>query len=724
MEEKHYKLFDLLRAISCLAVLLFHIGLLKGGYLAVCTFFVMSGYLNVVSSFKKEKFSIKDYYVKRFKKIYLPLLLIVFISNVAVLYLSNLNWINFKPEVSSIIFGYNNFWQLNANLDYFVRNISSPFTHLWYISIFLQYELIFPFLFLLLKKVGEKVSKFIPCFFLFVLSIASSLFFYFNISSGNIMQAYYGSFERLFSFSFGMFLAFIHMYWHPLVYKNKVINTSAFLFYIVIFCAMFFFIDSGSSLFTISMFLVTLISMRLLDISTYFTKGIKFLNILSSFVSNISYEIYLIQYPVIFLFQELNISSYLKIVFIVFITFVLSFIIHFALNIKKKSKFKIFRILLTFLLSLIGLFGFYKFIIAKDYTNDMKKLKENLANNQKLIEERQKEFLNNQEQEEKKWEEFLNNAEKDESEIADIVRNLKVVGIGDSIMELAVKSLYKEFPNGYFDAATNRTDHSVAGILKDLKKKGIEADIYVFNLGTNGECSSKCKEEIMELIGDKKLFWLNATKPDFASFNTNLIEFAKTHNNVFIIDWISVAKAHPEYLIYDGIHPNRKGCDVYAKTIYDSIYNHYLDEFIKVKNEKIKEHEEYENNKITFIGNDLLMGIYDNLMNHYSNKKFVVNSDFNYESLISYIENTDISNNIVLVFDNSVEISNNQYKKVFELLKGKNVYVVSNNKFEVDDSIKIINFDFNKYLDIDRVHLTDKGNNILYDLIISNVLND
>ena len=37
--KKYYKYIDVLRVIACLFVLLYHLGLSKGGYLAVCTFF-------------------------------------------------------------------------------------------------------------------------------------------------------------------------------------------------------------------------------------------------------------------------------------------------------------------------------------------------------------------------------------------------------------------------------------------------------------------------------------------------------------------------------------------------------------------------------------------------------------------------------------------------------------------------------------------------------------
>ena len=49
MKDKYYKNLDLLRVIACISILFYHIGILKGGYLAVCTFFVLTGYFSVVS---------------------------------------------------------------------------------------------------------------------------------------------------------------------------------------------------------------------------------------------------------------------------------------------------------------------------------------------------------------------------------------------------------------------------------------------------------------------------------------------------------------------------------------------------------------------------------------------------------------------------------------------------------------------------------------------------
>ena len=140
--EKYYKDLNIIRILAMLAVLLHHLNILKGGYLAVCTFFLLSSYLSCISLFKKEKVSILSYYKNLFLKIYLPLILIVFITIFIVSYLPNIIWLNIKPEIRSILLNYNNFWQLKANLDYFAGNINSPFTHLWYTSILIQFDLV------------------------------------------------------------------------------------------------------------------------------------------------------------------------------------------------------------------------------------------------------------------------------------------------------------------------------------------------------------------------------------------------------------------------------------------------------------------------------------------------------------------------------------------------------------------------------------------------------
>ena len=107
--KNEYRRLNTIRMVSCILVLFYHLNILKGGFLAVCTFFVLSGYLRFKSAFSKPTFSIKTYYSKRIKKIYLPLLVVISLTIIISKLIPTINWVNLKPESISAIFGYNNF---------------------------------------------------------------------------------------------------------------------------------------------------------------------------------------------------------------------------------------------------------------------------------------------------------------------------------------------------------------------------------------------------------------------------------------------------------------------------------------------------------------------------------------------------------------------------------------------------------------------------------------
>ncbi len=242
VKSKYYYELDLIRLIACIAIFLYHLNILKGGYLAVCVFLTLSGYLSCKSLLNKDKLSFKDYYLNRIKKLYIPLLVVTFISIFVITLFKNIIWFNLKPETTSVILGYNNFWQINVNLDYFAKHIDSPFMHLWYMGILLQFDLVFPFIYLFLKKIGDKIHKSISIIIPFVLSIISFIFFY-KISKTNIMNAYYNTFTRVYSLLLGVGLAFINHYYKNYVINKKIISKIIFSIYITILILSFMFMN-------------------------------------------------------------------------------------------------------------------------------------------------------------------------------------------------------------------------------------------------------------------------------------------------------------------------------------------------------------------------------------------------------------------------------------------------------------------------------------------------
>lgn len=734
--QKYYKNLDLLRLLSCIAILLYHLNILKGGYLAVCTFFVLTSYLSCLSEFKKDKFSIKDYYLKRIVKLYIPLIIVVFSSLAVISLFPNISWFNLKPETTSVLLGYNNFWQLNANLDYFARHINSPFIHLWYIAILLQFDLVFPLIFVPLRKLGDKVSKSIPCIITALATTISTIYFYRMSLTQNMMVTYYDTFTRLFSLLFGLTLAFFHNYYKSLLpnkFKESPYKNIIFTFYLILLSILFVLIDSKSPYFALSMVITTILTCRIIDYAT--TTSTNSLNLVEKVVkslSDISYEIYLTQYPIIFLFQYIKLQPLYKLAAIILVTIITSYIIHFAL--KKTKRFKVFKYLLLTSVLIVSIYGAYQYYLAKDHTLEMKKLKEQLAQNEQMIKESKEKYATQLKQEQEDWTKQLENLEECESKLNDVVSNLPIVGVGDSVMLGAISNLQSQFPNGYFDAKVSRTAWKVAPILKDLTEKNMLGNPIVLNLGANGDCSKSCKAEIMQIADKRQVFWLNTTNNETA--NNNLYNISKEYSNLHLIDWSSISSGHSEYFYADGIHLTPTGRVAYTKAIYDAIYQEYLNEYNEKKKAIISEHEEQEKNKISFYGNTLLLNSFEYIEKDFTTAAFIINKDYTYKSLKSEIEqalkNNAITNKIVLAFDNTTNIKTTEYEELLKLCKDKELYIVATNTTVTNLSKKnysnLVVLDFTKelkkhpeYFMADGKHLSDKGNKALSKLLKENI---
>lgn len=78
----HIEGLDGLRGIAVIGVVLYHSypSTVKGGFLGVCIFFALSGYLIAITSensWRKKDFNLLTFYKKRIKRIYPPLIIMV-----------------------------------------------------------------------------------------------------------------------------------------------------------------------------------------------------------------------------------------------------------------------------------------------------------------------------------------------------------------------------------------------------------------------------------------------------------------------------------------------------------------------------------------------------------------------------------------------------------------------------------------------------------------------
>ena len=222
----------------------------------------------------------------------------------------------------------------------------------------------------------------------------------------------------------------------------------------------------------------------------------------------------------------------------------------------------------------------------------MKELEKLLAENSKILEERNKSNNKNAENSEN-----LSNAENSDNsansenpqdtagttkvqnlsdaEIAEKIKLMPVVGVGDSVLLGASEGLYKVFPNGYFDGKVSRSMIGGEEVLQKLKDEGKLGNVVILALANNSDYFEWRIDRIMNVVGDRQIYWITAVLADDPQFNEKFRGYASKHPNIHIVEWEEKSKSHPEYFYGDGIHLKGDGIDAYANTIYEAIFNDY-----------------------------------------------------------------------------------------------------------------------------------------------------
>ena len=156
---------------------------------------------------------------------------------------------------------------------------------------------------------------------------------------------------------------------------------------------------------------------------------------------------------------------------------------------------------------------------------------------------------------------------------AEIVRtgDLPLLAIGDSVMLGAKYNLEKRFPNGVVDARENRSFWPAYTILEEASKAEREFYPVVIGIGTNSPLDLSVCRRIIELCGDRQVFWLTTTN-NWQFYNTdNIRQLAEEYENVTVIDWDTCSRGHEEYFYSDAIHLKEAGREAYADLIYSAI---------------------------------------------------------------------------------------------------------------------------------------------------------
>lgn len=180
MKASDYKPhIDGLRALAVLPVIFFHadLNLFEGGFIGVDIFFVISGYLitNIIlRDLIEKKFSFKNFYLRRVRRILPILTFVTIISLLISLFLMPDEQLKFfSKQIISVVLLISNFffWK---NTSYFDPNSElQPLLHTWSLGVEEQFYIFFPlFLFFIWKKIKNKLILTLIIFFILSLTLS------------------------------------------------------------------------------------------------------------------------------------------------------------------------------------------------------------------------------------------------------------------------------------------------------------------------------------------------------------------------------------------------------------------------------------------------------------------------------------------------------------------------------------------------------------------------
>lgn len=600
-KRKYIKEIDGLRALAVIMVLAYHLKMpfAKSGLLGVTVFFVISGYLitGILINEIEESggVDLKNFWLRRIRRL-LPAVLsmavvMIFVSAVVnrVVFTKGCN------DLLSAVFGYNNWWQIFRKVSYFENaGAPSPFTHCWSLAIETQFYLIYPILLILLSKARNR-GKIFAAVTAVLAMISVVLMGVLYSPDGDPSRVYYGTDTRAFSLLIGA-LAAIQKEYHIIKVKLRgklwaVIGSIS----VLILIGMMMLISSYSSFLyyggqaivsVLSAFVVyaVTVSRSLLNI----TLGSSILK----WVGDRSYSIYLWHYPIIVLMSGGKRAAW----WIVILEVVLSVgfaelsyrfietpvrhgiigeyigIInsrphnrrerHRQIQVARRSLKAMAAVLATGLaLSLCIAFVPKKTTLDTVAKREKKATEVTKLTNQKLKEQKAKA---------KKTAKTSKSTMTDE----ELLKNVQMLLIGDSITVDVTDYFYKVLPNSISDTKIGRSTLTGVKVFDEYQtQKKWDGDGVIFALGTNGPMYDTLGR-IRQKVGDKPLFLttVHAPKEDFESSNNEEIrKFVKEHEHTYLIDWYTASADHPEYFDQDDTHLLPKGAEAYAQCIKDAV---------------------------------------------------------------------------------------------------------------------------------------------------------
>lgn len=580
---------DGLRGIAIIGVMGYHLmtHTLPGGFLGVNLFFVLSGYLMAVTSLREQAqsgFHVGKFYCKRIVRIYPALILVVSATLLIAQFFAPDILRGIRSEVVSIFGANNNWWQISQNASYFTRITgTSPFTHLWSLAIEIQFYILWPALFFgymkLKRHKGLGESLFIALIFGSVLAMLTL-----TQQTQDYSRVYYGTDTRIFALLIGGLLGLCQKRLQKKKRGNRHMWSVVFLLLMAGFLWLYLAAD-GQSAITYWGILVpsAFIASGLIDLCSDrrlpFGRWLDCLPL--GWLGKRSYELYLVQYPVIFFMARKPptgswVWNMLMAMALILLLAQWIYQVTALLQTRKTSRFhgrKTFKICNLSFLALaatVVVGGAFVLLTSPNQSEsgDQKRLQQELRENAALL-------AYNGVSDSPASAPVIPKEEPAVSNSSNNVDSLTFTAIGDSVMLGAVPEIQAVFPGCVIDAKEYRQVWDAMSIIRDLDAKGTLLDTVVIALGGNGSFGKDSGQKLIDALGyERTIYWI-------APFGQNLTwqestqrilnELAKENRNLTILDWPGFASGHTDWFYDDGMHLNAEGQTGYAEFMLEQL---------------------------------------------------------------------------------------------------------------------------------------------------------
>lgn len=587
---------DGLRALAVLAVLLYHISPNQfiGGYIGVDLFFVISGFLITYRNLQNiqnpnKKFTLKNFWLRRARRL-IPALVLVILVCVpigAIIYPDIL--VGAFRQVAGALTYSTNWVEIIHGSNYFDQANPSLFKNFWSLAVEEQFYIIWPPLLLLLLSRRLKNSQLITI--VATIAVASMVLMGVLAAPDNYTRVYYGTDTHCFGLAMGIIFAFIWnkekgslskewlsaQPWIPALAPVGLIGFALIVMLVP---------DTAAFTYPFGLVLGSLFSLFLVGAviirpDTLFTRIMELAPL--RWLGVRSYGIYLWHWPMLVFGRILiptamgtveNVAVDVLFAFISFIAADLSY--RFVEEPMRKDGF------IKSLEKLVdrardGIVGRVQagvcvvLVIATIIAIATAPAKTQL---QMQIEQQQAE------QAQQAQDAQQNNTEGgspqdpgsipnyDESQMKGIPDSSTITAIGDSLISGNSIGFEEEFPEINFLAEPIRQWEQGVEVVKEGNQQGLIRQNVILDFGTNGGVADEdlVRQVLDELGPNRRILLYNIYSPSTFVDEANEIyeKFAEEYPNVYLVDWNSVASAHPEYLLSDRTHTNIEGQNAFV----------------------------------------------------------------------------------------------------------------------------------------------------------------